>query len=160
MVDIIEYTKMNNTTKNADTERFDMENNKYIEEPWTIIESYFKDKHLDTHSYSKNPHKNSFMSAFLQKLRKILMKHMRRYGENENILVRRAFLNWYVYARALVSVLKVVCLSVMCAREGVRKCTCIRECTVMRRNPKVNEFSLTTPHAQRSQSSRIHRPYL
>lgn len=47
MVDIIEYTKMNNTTKNADTERFDMENNKYIEEPWTIIESYFKDKHLD-----------------------------------------------------------------------------------------------------------------
>ena len=114
------------------------------------LANFLQESHpcMTTHSYSKNPHKNSFMSAFLQKLRKILMKHMRRYGENENILVRRAFLNWYVYARALVSVLKVVCLSVMCAREGVRKCTCIRECTVMRRNPKVNEFSLTTPHAQ------------
>ena len=33
-------TKMNNI-------KFDIENNPYIEDPWTIIESYFKDKHLD-----------------------------------------------------------------------------------------------------------------
>ena len=26
---------------------FDIKNNKYIEDPWTLIESYFKDHHLD-----------------------------------------------------------------------------------------------------------------
>ena len=53
--------------------------------------------------HRRNPHKDEFMSAFLTKLRKILMKHMRRYGENENILVRRAFLNWDADASGLIS---------------------------------------------------------
>ena len=53
--------------------------------------------------HRKNPHGDDFMSAFLQKLRKILMKHMRRYGENEKILVRRAFLNWDADASGCIS---------------------------------------------------------
>ena len=43
--------KMNNNNINANNininEKFDIENNPYIEDPWTIIESYFRDKHLD-----------------------------------------------------------------------------------------------------------------
>ena len=38
--------KMSNKGYNAKGE-FDIKNNPYIEDPWTIIESYFKDHHLD-----------------------------------------------------------------------------------------------------------------
>ena len=39
---------MNNITNNTDVKtKFDIENNQYIEEPWTIIESYFRHHHLD-----------------------------------------------------------------------------------------------------------------
>jgi DNA-directed RNA polymerase beta subunit len=45
---IIHTDKMNNDTNtNKNEEIFNIEENKYIEEPWTIIESYFKDQHLD-----------------------------------------------------------------------------------------------------------------
>lgn len=39
---------MNSHTNGYDSNGdFDIKNNKYIEDPWTIIESYFKDQHLD-----------------------------------------------------------------------------------------------------------------
>ena len=39
---------MNSQINNYDSEgKFIIENNPYIEDPWTIIESYFKDQHLD-----------------------------------------------------------------------------------------------------------------
>ena len=34
-------------TTNMNSEIFDIENNQYIEEPWTIIESYFKGQQLE-----------------------------------------------------------------------------------------------------------------
>ena len=37
------FHKMNSHTNNE----YDIEHNKYIEEPWTIIESYFRDQHLN-----------------------------------------------------------------------------------------------------------------
>jgi DNA-directed RNA polymerase II subunit RPB2 len=40
---------MNNVTNKMDLneESFDIKNNPYIEDPWTIIESYFGDQHLE-----------------------------------------------------------------------------------------------------------------
>ena len=42
-------SKMNNKSINCENIEapFDFENNPYIEDPWTIIESYFRDHHLD-----------------------------------------------------------------------------------------------------------------
>ena len=42
--------KMNNNNTNGINvnEKFDIENNPYIEDPWTIIESYFKNHHGDS----------------------------------------------------------------------------------------------------------------
>lgn len=40
-------SKLNATNTNDINDNFDIENNKYIEEPWTIIESYFRHHHLD-----------------------------------------------------------------------------------------------------------------
>jgi len=37
----------NKQSNNAGSESFDIRGNPYIEEPWTIIESYFKDHHLE-----------------------------------------------------------------------------------------------------------------
>ena len=39
--------KMNNTLDLKEEEMFDIKNNPYIEDPWTIIESYFGDQHLE-----------------------------------------------------------------------------------------------------------------
>ena len=42
------YNKMNTNANGYDSDgNFSIENNKYIEDPWTIIEAYFKDQHLD-----------------------------------------------------------------------------------------------------------------
>ena len=39
---------MSNVTKmSADNSNFDIKEDSYIETPWTIIDSYFKDKHLE-----------------------------------------------------------------------------------------------------------------
>jgi len=39
--------KMSKIIKNVVNDSYDVLNNPYIEDPWTIIESYFKDQHLD-----------------------------------------------------------------------------------------------------------------
>lgn len=49
---VVASTTATSTTKVANNyssavKSFDIHNNKYIEEPWTIIESYFKDHHLE-----------------------------------------------------------------------------------------------------------------
>ena len=44
---VIIHTDKMNTDKMNNNNEFNIEENKYIEEPWTIIESYFKDQHLD-----------------------------------------------------------------------------------------------------------------
>jgi DNA-directed RNA polymerase beta subunit len=43
----IEANSKMNTEINEKPSAFDIEHHQYIEEPWTIIESYFKDQHLD-----------------------------------------------------------------------------------------------------------------
>ena len=40
-------TNKMNTSEQMNKEVFDIQHDKYIETPWTIIESYFKDKHLE-----------------------------------------------------------------------------------------------------------------
>jgi DNA-directed RNA polymerase II subunit RPB2 len=49
MKTIIEHntSKMNSETIKSKNDVFNIESQQYIEEPWTIIESYFKDQHLD-----------------------------------------------------------------------------------------------------------------
>jgi hypothetical protein len=37
----------NNNNNDKDNELFDIENDQYIETPWTIIESYFQGQHLE-----------------------------------------------------------------------------------------------------------------
>jgi DNA-directed RNA polymerase beta subunit len=41
------YKEKMNSSNTKNDEVFDIENNQYIEEPWTIIESYFKGQHLE-----------------------------------------------------------------------------------------------------------------
>ena len=43
----LNLTNKMNTSEKMNKEVFDIQHDKYIETPWTIIESYFKDKHLE-----------------------------------------------------------------------------------------------------------------
>ena len=40
-------SKLNSTIISKNDEKFDIEKSPYIEDPWTIIEAYFRDQHLD-----------------------------------------------------------------------------------------------------------------
>ena len=40
-------SQINNKMENTNTEQFDINNDQFIETPWSIIETYFRDKHLE-----------------------------------------------------------------------------------------------------------------
>ena len=47
VISTIINSKLNSTVISKDNEKFDIEKSPYIEDPWTIIEAYFRDQHLD-----------------------------------------------------------------------------------------------------------------
>ena len=54
-------------TEKSMEEDFDLENDQYIETPWTIIESYFKGQHLDRLIRHQLESYNNFVSYQIQK---------------------------------------------------------------------------------------------
>jgi len=58
----------NKANMNANSENlFDIENDQYIETPWSIIESYFKGKHLERYVRHQLKSYNNFVGFQIKK---------------------------------------------------------------------------------------------